>query len=142
MVKKVLFICVHNSARSQMAEELLKKLGGDGFEVESAGLEPSAINPLVVKVMQEEGVDLSEKETQSVFDLVKTENFYGYVITVCDRAKESECPIFPGVPKRIHWNLENPEDFTGTEEEKIAKTRELKDQIKQLVLDFIEEYSD
>ena len=142
MVKKVLFICVHNSARSQMAEELLKKLGGDGFEVESAGLEPSAINPLVVKVMQEEGVDLSEKETQSVFDLVKTENFYGYVITVCDRARESECPIFPGVPKRIHWNLENPEDFTGTEEEKIAKTRELKDQIKQLVLDFIEEYSD
>jgi len=140
MKKKVLFICVHNSARSQMAEELLKKLGGDSFEVESAGLEPTAINPLVVKVMQEEGIDVSQKKPQSVFDLAQ--NFYGYVITVCNRAKEGECPIFPGVPKRIHWDLENPEDFTGTEEEKADKTRELKDQIKQLVLDFIKEYSD
>lgn len=142
MKKKVLFICVHNSARSQMAEELLKKLGGDRFEVESAGLDPTAINPFVVKAMQEEGIDLSQKKTQSVFDLAKAQNFYGYVITVCDRARESECPIFPGVPKRMHWDLENPEDFTGTEEEKITKIKALKDQIKQLVLDFITEYSD
>lgn len=142
MKKKVLFLCVHNSARSQMAEELLQKLGGDIFEVESAGFTPTAINPLVAQVMREDGIDLFQKETQSVFDLSKAQNFYGYVITVCNRAKEMECPIFPGVPKRMHWDLENPEDFTGTEEEKITKIRELRDQIKQLVLDFIEDYGD
>ncbi len=137
---KVLFICVHNSARSQMAEELLKKLGGDKFEVESAGFAPTDINPLVVKVMKEEGIDLTKKKTQGVFSLIKAQNFYGYVITVCNRAKETECPTFPGMPKRIPWDLENPEDFTGTEEEKINKVKELKDHIKQLVLDFIKEY--
>ncbi len=136
---KVLFICVHNSARSQMAEELLRKLGGDKFEVESAGLSPTAINPLVIEAMKEEGIDLSGKKTQSVFSLVKAQNFYGFVITVCSRAKESECPIFPGMPKRIHWDLENPEDFMGTEEEKIEKIKELKEQIRQLVLDFIKQ---
>jgi arsenate reductase len=123
-----------------MAEEFLRKFGGDEFEVESAGFIPTAINPLVVEVMKEEGIDLSDKSTKSVFDLVKAQNFYGYVVTVCNKAKETECPIFPGVPKRIHWDLENPEDFTGTEEEKLDKTRVLKDQIKQLVLKFIEEY--
>ena len=121
---KVLFICVHNSARSQMAEELLKKLGGDKFDVESAGFTPSGINTLVVEVMGEEGIDLTEKKTQSVFSLVKAQNFYGYVITVCDRANEPECPTFPGLPKRIHWDLENPEYFSGTEEEKLKKVRE------------------
>ena len=140
MKKKVLFICVHNSARSQMAEELLKKHGGDDFEVESAGFTPTKINPLVVEVMREEGIELSEKMTQSVFDLVKLQNFYGYIITVCNRAKESECPIFPGVPKRLHWDLENPEDFTGTHEEKLYKVRALKNQIKELVLDFVEQF--
>ena len=142
MKKKVLFICVHNSARSQIAEEILIKFGGDKFEVESAGFEPTSINPLVKNVMQEEGINLAEKKTQSVFSLVKAQNFYGYVITVCDRARESECPTFPGVPKRLHWDLENPEDFTGTEEEKLDKVRELKDRIKSFVLEFIEEYSD
>ena len=140
MKAKVLFICVHNSARSQMAEELLKKLGGDKFEAESAGFSPTEINPLVTKVMKEEGIDLSEKKTQSVFDLFKAQKFYGYVITVCKGANETECPIFPGMAKRIHWDLENPEDFTGTEEEKINKIKELKYKIKQLILEFIEEY--
>ena len=140
MKRKVLFICVHNSARSQMAEELLKKLGGDLFEVESAGFTPTTINPLVVEVMKEEGIDLTEKKTQSVFSLVQAQTFFGYVITVCDRDREADCPVFPGMPKRIHWDLENPEYFTGTYEEKLDKVRELKDQIKKLVLDFIEQY--
>ena len=140
MKTKVLFICVHNSARSQMAEELLRKLGGDKFEVESAGFVPTDINPIVVKVMKEEAIDLTGKKTQSVFSLVKAQNFYGYVITVCNRAKETDCPTFPGLSKRIHWDLEDPEDFTGTEEEKIRKVKELKDSIKQLVLNFIKEY--
>jgi len=137
---KVLFICVHNSARSQMSEELLRKLAGDKFEVESAGFAPSSINKLVVKVMKEEGIDLTEKKTQSVFSLVKAQKYYGFVITVCNRAKESDCPIFPGVPKRLHWDLENPEDFTGTEEEQTDKVKELKEQIKQLIIGFINEY--
>ena len=137
MKKKVLFICVHNSARSQMAEELLRKYGGEQFEVESAGFIPTSINPFVLEVMKEEDIDLTNKKTQSVFSLVKVQKFYGYVITVCNRAKEAECPVFPGMPRRIHWDLENPEDFTGTEEEKFLKVKELKNEIKQLVLDFI-----
>ncbi len=137
MKKKVLFICVHNAARSQIAEELLKKLGGDHFEVESAGFLPSTINPLVVEVMKEDGIDLTDKKTQSVFALAKAQKFYGYVITVCDRGQEAKCPVFPGTPKRIHWDLENPENFTGTHEEKIEKIRELKEQIKKLLIEFM-----
>jgi arsenate reductase len=110
------------------------------FEVESAGFIPTTINPLVVEVMKEEGIDLTEKQTQSVFSLVQAQTFFGYVITVCDRDREADCPVFPGMPKRIHWDLKNPEDFTGTHEEKIDKVRELKDQIKNLILDFIEKY--
>jgi arsenate reductase len=120
-----------------MAEAFLKTLGGDHYEVESAGFTPTTINPLVVEVMKEEGIDLSEKKTQSVFSLVKAQKFYGYVITVCNRAKETECPIFPGRPIRIHWDLENPEDYTGTHEEKLNKVRKLKNQIKELIVDFI-----
>ncbi len=142
MKEKVLFICVHNSARSQMAEKLLIKFGGDKFEVESAGFEPTYVNPMVEEVMKKEGIDLAAKKTQSVFSLVKAQNFYGYVITVCDRARESECPTFPGVPKRLHWDLENPEDFTSTEEEKLYKVRMLRDRIKSFVMDFIEEYAE
>ncbi|MCG8485691.1 MAG: arsenate reductase ArsC [Clostridia bacterium] len=142
MKKKVLFICIHNSARSQMSEEYLKKYGEDQFEVESAGLKPSSINPLVVEVMKEEGIDLSEKKTQSVFGLIKTQKFYGYVITVCNRSMEEDCPTFPGMPKRMHWDLEDPEKFTGTDEEKLEKVRKLRDKIKQLVLQFIENEAD
>jgi len=139
---KVLFICIHNAARSQIAEALLKKFGGEKYEVASAGYLPTTINPLVVKIMQEEGVDLSEKKTQSVFSLIQAGNFYGYVITVCNRAKETECPVFPGVTKKLHWDLEDPEDYAGTEEEKLDKIRALKDRIKQLVLDFINEHDE
>ena len=139
MKKKVLFICVHNSARSQMAEEYLRLLGGDQYEVESAGYSPAAINPLVVKAMMDEGVDLSHKKTQDLFDLIKQGKFFGYVITVCERAKEKECPIFPGVPMRLYWDLENPEYFTGTEEQKLEKVKALRDKIKVLVKEFIQQ---
>ena len=138
MKKKVLFICVHNSARSQMAEAYLKALGGNGYEVESAGFEPSTINPLVVKAMMEDGIDISDNTTQSVYDLLKAGRFFGYIVTVCDRAREKECPTFPGVAKKIHWELEDPEGFTGTEEEKMDKIRDLRDRIKVHVLSFIE----
>ena len=137
MKKKVLFICVHNSARSQMAEEYLRLLAGEQYEVESAGYTPTKINPLVVKVMREEGVDLSHKRTQDIYDLVKQSKFFGYVITVCERAKEMECPLFPGIHTRLYWDLENPEYFTGTKEEKLKKVRALRDKIKEMVKEFI-----
>ncbi|TGE38754.1 arsenate reductase ArsC [Desulfosporosinus fructosivorans] len=137
---KVLFICIHNSARSQMAEEFLRLFGGEKFEAESAGFEATEINPLVVRAMKEEGVDLTGKRTQSVFNLYNEKKFFGYVITVCNKAKESDCPIFPGNPTRIHWDLENPEDFIGTEEEKMEMVRELRDKIKQMVQQFIYEF--
>ena len=139
MIAKILFVCVHNSARSQMAEAFLQQLAGDRVFVQSAGFEPTAINPLVVKVMAEVGIDISEKGTQSVFSLVRKDAFFGYVITVCDRAKEADCPIFPGIVKRLHWDLENPEEYSGTEEEVLGKIRDLRDRIKTLVEGFIQE---
>jgi arsenate reductase len=139
---KVLFICIHNSARSQMAEEFLRLLSGEKFEVESAGFEATQINPLVVQAMKEEGINLTGKQTQSVFNLYNEKKFFGYVITVCNKAKESDCPIFPGNPTRIHWELENPEDFVGTDEEKMEKVRELRDKIKKLVHKFIQEFAE
>ncbi len=141
MKKKVLFICVHNAARSQMAEAYLTLLGGDDFEAESAGYEPTAINPLVVKVMREEGVDLSGKQTKSVDELLRQSRFFGYVITVCDRVREQECPVFPGMAYKAHWDLEDPEGFSGTEQEKLEKVRALRDRIKHLVADFIAQQS-
>lgn len=96
---KVLFVCIHNSARSQMAEAFLNKHGPRQFETESAGIEPGKLNPNVVKVMQEVGIDLSRKGTQGVFDLFRQGKFYNAVITVCDAASAERCPIFPGVVK-------------------------------------------
>lgn len=139
MKKKVLFLCVHNSARSQMAEAYLKILGGDAFEAESAGFEPTVINPLVIQVMKEDHIDLTGKKTQDVFDLLKQSRFFGYIVTVCERAREKECPTFPGVAKKLNWNLENPENFTGTDEEKLEKLRILRNKIKNLIKQFVDE---
>ena len=139
---KVLFICTHNSARSQMAEEFLRLLGGEKFEVKSAGFETTEINPLIIQVMKEEGIDLTGKNTQSVFNVYKEKNFFGYIITVCNKAKELDCPIFPGNPRSIHWDLENPEDFIGTEKEKMEMVRELRDKIKRMVQQFIEGFAE
>lgn len=139
---KVLFICTHNSARSHMAEEFLRQLSGEKFEVKSAGFEATDINPLVIQAMEEEGIELTGKKTQSIFNLYKEKDFFGYVITVCNKAKELDCPIFPGNPRSIHWDLENPEDFIGTKEEKMEKVRELRDKIKKLVQQFIHELTE
>ena len=131
--EKVLFVCIHNSARSQMAEEILRQLGGERFDVESAGLEPGKINPLVGEVLKEIGVDISGKITQSVFDLFKKGRIYSYVITVCDEASSERCPIFPGINKRLHWSFTDPSRFEGTWEEKIAKTRAVREEIKRKI---------
>lgn len=132
----VLFICIHNSARSQMAEEFLRKIAGDRFEVESAGLEPGAINPYVVKVMAEEGVDLSGKKTKSVMDLYRSGKSFHYVITVCDRKTEEQCPTFPGTHERLLWPFPDPSAFEGSEEEILCRTREVRDAIRTKIAEF------
>lgn len=134
---KVLFVCVHNSARSQMAEELLRKIAGDRFEVESAGLEPGTLNPHVVTVLKGEGIDISGKKTVSAFDLLKQGRFYTYVITVCDETSAETCPIFPGCREKFHWSFPDPSTFTGSDDEKIAKIRAVKEQIKEKIVEWV-----
>lgn len=136
---KVLFVCIHNSARSQMAEAFLNKYGEVRFEAESAGIEPGKMNPMVVQVMQEEGIDLRNKGTQGVFDLFRTGRRYNAVITVCDAASAERCPIFPGLVKRLAWSFEDPSSFEGSEEEKLNHTRLVRDKIKETILEFIED---
>ena len=131
--KRVLVICGHNSARSQMAETFIRELGDDRFEVESAGLEPTEINPLVVEVMGEIGHDLSQKGTQSVFGLFKAGRLFDHVITVCDAASDARCPIFPGVTQRLHWPFSDPEELTGSHGEKLDRLRSIRDDIRDKV---------
>ena len=133
--KRVLFICVHNSARSQIAEALLKHMAGDRFEVESAGLQPGTLNPLAVEVMDEIGIDISLEQTKSVFDFYKQGKRYDYVITVCDESQAQKCPIFPGTAatRRIHWSLDDPASFQGAWEERLEKTRQVRNKIKQQI---------
>jgi arsenate reductase len=124
---RVLFLCTGNSARSQMAEALLRRYAGDHFEAHSAGLEPKGVNPYTVRVMGEIGVDLSGHRSKDVTEYVGRVHF-GYVITVCDNA-EKNCPIFPGVSIRLHWAFEDPAHYEGSDEQKTAKFREVRDQI-------------
>jgi arsenate reductase (thioredoxin) len=127
---KVLFICVHNSARSQMAEAWLNHICGEFFAAHSAGLEPGTLNPLAVKVMSEVGIDISGNKTQAVFDVFKSGHLFAYVITVCDEASADRCPIFPGPAKRLHWSFADPSQVTGTAEGKLARVREIRDAIR------------
>ena len=135
--ERILVLCEHNSARSQMAEAFLRDLAGDRFEVESAGIEPSALNPLAVEVMREVGIDIGNKIPQSVFDLVKQGKLYSYVITVCDEASE-KCPIFPGITHRLHWPFDDPSKFVGSWEERLQKTREVRDNIRKKINEWLE----
>lgn len=137
---KVLFVCVHNSARSQIAEAFLNQLAGDRFYAESAGFEPGNLNPFAVDAMKEIGIDISENKTKSVFSLFKEGRIFHFVICVCDAANAEKCPIFPGVTKRLNWSFEDPGSFTGTSEEKLAKTRVIRDQIKRDIENFVNEY--
>jgi arsenate reductase len=130
MKTKVLFICVHNSARSQMAEAFLNEICGEHFEAHSAGLEPGKLNPVVVEAMQEIGIDISKKQTKSVFDTFKSGKLFQYVITVCDEANAERCPIFPGITKRLRWSFPDPSAVEGTDEQKLERTREIRDMIK------------
>jgi arsenate reductase (thioredoxin) len=128
--KKVLFVCIHNSARSQMAEAFLNQICGDEFEAHSAGLEPGKLNPVVVEVMKEIGMDISGNQTKAVFDFIKSGAMFSHVITVCDETSAERCPIFAGVTKRLHWSFPDPSAIQGTPGEKLAGTRIIRDRIK------------
>jgi arsenate reductase len=130
MSKRVLFICIHNSARSQMAEALLRRECGDAVHVESAGLTPGSLNSLAVEALQEIGIDISNNPTRSVFDVYKSGALFSHVITVCDESSAERCPVFPGVHQKLHWNFADPSKFEGTHEEKIAQTREVRNAIE------------
>jgi arsenate reductase len=136
MKKKVLFVCVHNSARSQMAAALLNTRCGKFFEAQSAGLEPGALNPLAVEVLREMDVDISKNKTQAVFDVFKSGELFAYVITVCDESEAEACPIFPGVATRLHWSFPDPSRFTGAQEEKLHETRRVRDKIDNQIRRF------
>ena len=128
-MKTVLFICTHNSARSQMAEGFLNTLYGDKYEAYSAGIEPAKINPYAIRVMAEIGIDISKKRSKSI-EKFRGKNF-DYVVTVCDHAKEA-CPFFPG-EKILHRGFEDPSEFKGARDEILAKVRRVRDEIKDWI---------
>lgn len=130
---KVLFVCIHNSARSQMAEAFLKQMCGEEFDVYSAGLEPGKLNPIVVEAMQEIGIDISGNQTKTVSDMLQSGRTFAHVITVCDETSAERCPFIPGLTSRLHWGFPDPSALQGSREEKFAHTREIRDMIKAKV---------
>lgn len=133
----VLFLCTGNSARSQMAEAMLREYGGEHFEVYSAGLEPSVVNPFAIKVLDKIGISTEGQYSKPISKFAGRMDF-DYLITVCSNAEE-RCPIFPGVGTRLHWPFEDPAAFQGSDEEKTKKFREIRDQIKQRILSWLVE---
>jgi arsenate reductase len=133
MKKQVLFVCIHNSARSQMAEAWLNHICSEYFEAHSAGLEPGKLNPLVVEAMREAGIYISGNRTKSVMDMIRSGKLFSHVITVCDETSAERCPIFPGVAQRLHWSFPDPSTLTGTHEEKLERVREIRDRIKRQI---------
>ncbi len=138
---KVLFMCIHNSARSQMAEAFLNVFAGDRFEAESAGLEKGLLNPLVIEAMKEIGIDISRNKTKEVFDFFKQGKNYHFVVTVCDEASAENCPFFPSQREKINWSFPDPSKFTGSHDEKIAQIRIVRDAIKKKVEQFVAQKS-
>jgi arsenate reductase (thioredoxin) len=133
---RVIFVCVSNSARSQMAEAFLRSYAGDRFEAYSAGTDPKDIHPLTMKVMNEIGIDMSAHRSKSLRDYMGRVHF-GYVVTVCSEADEN-CPTtFPGVGKRLQWDFEDPAKAVGSEQERTNRFREIRDQIKRRVEDWV-----
>ncbi len=130
---RVLFVCIHNSARSQMAEAWLNTLYGDRFEAMSAGLEPGTLNPYAVRAMLEAGVDISSAATKSVFDLLQAGRRFDYVVTVCDPEAAERCPVFPGEGSRLHWPFPDPSRAQGSDAEKLAQTRTVRDAIRRQI---------
>lgn len=140
--ERVLFVCIHNSARSQMAAALLNHYCSDYFEADSAGIEPGILNPLAVKAMSDIGVDISKNTTQSVFELFKQGKVYQYVIAVCDKKAAEKCPIFPMVRERLHWSFPDPSSLTGTHTEKLEQTIEIRKAIEDQIMEWCHSFGD
>ena len=133
---RILAICIHNSARSQMTEEFIRKAAGDRVEVTSAGLEPGNLNPVVVELLKEDGIDITGKETKSVFDLHASGERFDYVIAVCDKEAAERCPIFPAEKERLHWPFPDPSRAEGSMAEKLAYVRPIRDEIRAKAYEF------
>jgi len=123
-----------------MAAALLNKRCGKFFEAQSAGLEPGTLNPLAIEVLRQIDIDISKNETQAVFDVFKSGELFAYVITVCDESEAQGCPIFPGVTTRLHWSFPDPSKFTGSMEEKMEQTRQVRDRIDNQIRRFCAEH--
>lgn len=136
-MKRVLFVCIHNSARSQIAEAFFRKHAPESFEAHSAGIEPGILNPLAVSTMHEAGIDISGAQTKSVFELYRSGRQFDYVITVCDPASAAGCPVFEGECTRLTWSFPDPSSFQGSEESKLDQTRKVRDMIETKVVEFI-----
>ena len=133
---RVLVLCTGNSARSQMGEGLFREEGGGDYEVFSAGTRPSLVRPEAIAVMRESGIDISGNRSKSVDEFAG--QAFDFVVTVCDSARDN-CPVFPGATGRIHWSLEDPAAVEGTEEERLAAFRRIRDQLRDRVETFVRE---
>ena len=139
---KVLFVCIHNSARSQMAEAILNHYYGDRFIAESAGFEAGTLNPFAVKAMAELGIDISQNKTDEVFEFFKQGRIYSYVITVCDESNAERCPVFPGVTTRLHWSFPDPSAYKGRDEDKLLFALNVRDEIKEKIDEWVKSLDD
>ncbi len=128
MRRRVLFLCTHNSARSQMAEGLLRRLGGDRFEVASAGTEATRVRPLAIRAMAELGVDILDHESKTLDRYL--DQPFDLVVTVCDEANET-CPVFPGATRRLYWSVPDPSKATGSDDQRLAAYRSARDEIRR-----------
>lgn len=137
--RRVLFVCIHNSARSQMAEAWLRYLAGERFEVESAGLEPGNLNPFVVQAMAKAGIDISHHTPKSVEQLLAANKRFDFVIAVCDKEAAERCPLFPGEGARLHWSFSDPSAASGDEEHKLRVAMEVRDEIRARIEGWLKE---
>lgn len=135
--KRVLFVCIHNSARSQMAEGWLRHLASDRFEVESAGLEPGKLNPFVVEAMKNAGVDISHHTPKDVHEIAKSGRHFDYVVAVCDKEAAERCPLFPGGAVKLHWSFPDPSAATGDPSQKLQVASDVRDAIKAKIKEWI-----
>ena len=132
-MEKVLFVCIHNSARSQMAEAFLNELGECRFDAESAGLAPGKLNPVVIHAMEEVGLDISQNTCDAIEDFLPRANEFAYVVTVCDETSAENCPTFPGNVKRLHWGFPDPSSLEGSAEERLTRTRKIRDLVRSRI---------
>jgi len=136
-MKNIIFICIHNSARSQMAEAYVKHLAPETFNTYSAGLQQGKLNPIAVEAMRQDNIDISNNKTNSVDEFIDGHIKFDYVITVCDETSAEQCPYFPGQSKKLHWGFKDPSSINGNLNDKLNQTIKIRNQIKKKIIDFL-----